>query len=64
MEKSSSFDLSHGERKREAKFDFGDSGSNRFDDTGLSKNVIKGTENLLLVVWMLLVNFFALISQL
>lgn len=43
MEKSSSFDLRHGERKREAKFDFGDSGSNRFDDTGLSKNVIKGT---------------------
>lgn len=43
MEKSSSFDLRHGERKREAKFDFGDSGSNRFDDTGLSKSVIKGT---------------------
>ncbi|XP_032203677.1 mucin-19 isoform X9 [Mustela erminea] len=42
VEKSSSFDLRHGERKREAKFDFGDSGSNRFDDTGLSKNVIKG----------------------
>ena len=43
VEKSSSFDLKHGERKREAKFDFGDSGSNRFDDNGLSENVIKGT---------------------
>ncbi|XP_027969008.1 LOW QUALITY PROTEIN: mucin-19 [Eumetopias jubatus] len=36
--KSSSLDLRYGERKREAKFDFGDSGSNRFDDIGLSEN--------------------------
>lgn len=43
MGKSSSLDLRYGERKREAKFDFGDSGSNRFDDIGLSENVIKGT---------------------
>lgn len=41
MEKSSSFHLRHGERKREV--DLGDSGSNRFDDIGLSENVIKGT---------------------
>ncbi|CAK7298750.1 MUC19 [Vulpes lagopus] len=40
QEKSSSFDLRHGERKREV--DLGDSGSNRFDDIGLSENVIKG----------------------
>ncbi|CAD7672223.1 unnamed protein product [Nyctereutes procyonoides] len=39
-EKSSSFDLRHGEGKREV--DLGDSGSNRFDDIGLSENVIKG----------------------
>ncbi|XP_047723243.1 mucin-19-like [Prionailurus viverrinus] len=45
VEKSSSSDLKHGERKREAKFDFGDSGSNRFDDIGLSENVIKGDSN-------------------
>ncbi|XP_048958577.1 mucin-19 isoform X4 [Canis lupus dingo] len=40
VEKSSSFHLRHGERKREV--DLGDSGSNRFDDIGLSENVIKG----------------------
>lgn len=44
MEKSSSFDLRYGERKREAKFDFGDSGSNQFDDIGLSESVIKLTK--------------------
>ncbi|KAF3816205.1 hypothetical protein GH733_014378, partial [Mirounga leonina] len=44
VEKSSSLDLRYGERKRKAKFDFGDSGSNRFDDIGLSENVTQVQE--------------------
>ncbi|XP_039079499.1 mucin-19 [Hyaena hyaena] len=45
VETSSSFDLRHGHRKYEAKSDFVESGSNRFDDIGLSENVIKGDSN-------------------